>query len=128
MVPAGTYQYWFIGGDGELALNEVAYGGVPVTTPPWPNAMAGRCIACHGSPPSPPAGVWHSGMHGNTTSAAFNDCALCHPDATTSGGEPSLSTATNCGPNGTTGSCAALHNNGVVDVRPKWRSTCFGCH
>ena len=128
MVPGGKYQYWFMGGDGEPALNEVAYGGVPVTTPPWPNAMTGRCIACHHNPPSPPAGAWHSGMHGNTTSAAFNDCALCHPDATMSNGELALSTATNCGPNGTTASCAALHRNGTVDVRPKWRSACFGCH
>ena len=102
MVPAGTFTYWFVGGDGEPVENTVNYGGVPVTTPPWSQAMSGACRACHGSPPSPYAGVWHSGFHGGT-SATLNACTLCHPNT-------------------------ALHGNGVVDVAPRWKASCFGCH
>ncbi len=128
MVPAGTYDYYFPGGDGEPALQTVTYGGIPVTTPPWPSATSDGCVACHVNPPSPPAGAWHSGFHGGTSSATLNACSLCHPDVTISGGVLALSTATNCGPGGTFGSCAALHRNGVVDVRARFRSSCFGCH
>ena len=111
MVPVGSYAYWAIGGDGEPFLNEVSYGG-PVVTPPWTEALRGACRACHGSPPSPAAGAWHSAMHGGGGARA--ECSLCHPGVTMVNGELVLS--------GTT------HKNGVVDVTPKWKSTCFGCH
>ena len=111
MVPVGTYAVLGDGGDGEAYLNEVTYGG-PVTTPPWGEALRGACRACHGSPPSPAVGAWHSPTHGGGGTRA--ECSLCHPGVTKVNGELVLS--------GTT------HKNGVVDVAPRWRSTCFGCH
>jgi predicted CxxxxCH...CXXCH cytochrome family protein len=125
MVPAGTFTYWSMGGDGEPAEAQVSYGGVPVTTPNWDSATTGSCRACHTAPPSPAAGAWHSGQHGST--AAMNDCSLCHPDVVLVNGALEISTATTCGPT-RTASCAALHRNGVVDVTPRWSSRCFGCH
>jgi hypothetical protein len=41
-------------------------------------------------------------MHGET-GATLNACTLCHPKS-------------------------ALHGSGVVDVTPRWKSSCFGCH
>jgi predicted CxxxxCH...CXXCH cytochrome family protein len=110
-VPAGTYAYWAMGGDGETYLNEVAYGG-PVVTPPWTEALRGACRACHASPPSPAAGAWHSPTHGGGGARA--ECSLCHPGVSAVNGELVIS--------GTT------HRNGAVDVTPRWKSTCFGCH
>jgi len=111
MVPAGTYTYWFQGGDGEVYPEEVAYGG-PVTTPSWLEALRGACRACHASPPSPAAGAWHSPTHGGGGINA--DCSLCHPNVTKVNGELVLS--------GTT------HKDGVVNVTPRWKSRCFNCH
>jgi predicted CxxxxCH...CXXCH cytochrome family protein len=111
MVPAGTYAYWAIGGDGEPYVKEAAYGG-PVTTPPWTEAMRGACRACHASPPSPAAGAWHSPTHGGGGARAA--CSLCHPNINLVNGDLVLT--------GTT------HKNGVVDVAPRWKSSCFGCH
>ncbi len=128
MVPAGNFTYYFPGGDGEVVETTVGYGGVPVTTPPWNQALSGACRACHTAPPTPSRGAWHSGFHGNTAAAALNACSLCHPDVVlTTTGELALSTATNCGPLRNQ-PCAALHRNGAVDVQPRWKSSCFGCH
>jgi predicted CxxxxCH...CXXCH cytochrome family protein len=125
MVPAGTYSYWSIGGDGEPVENQASYGGVPVVTPAWDSATTGSCRACHGAPPSPSAGTWHSGMHG--TGPAMNECSFCHPGVVRVNGVLEISTASTCGPTGTQ-PCAALHRNGVVDVAASWNSRCFGCH
>lgn len=128
MVPAGVYTFttydWGLD-DGTLVYNQVTYGGVPVTTPPWESATTGGCIACHGSPPSPSSGSWHSGRHG--FAGSMNECSLCHRDVVRVDGVLALSSATNCGPSRTE-SCAALHRNGTVDVMPTWKSTCFYCH
>lgn len=125
MVPAGTFSYWSVGGDGEAIEAQVPYGGVPVTTPPWDSATTGSCRACHGAPPSPSAGTWHGGQHGST--AAMSECSVCHPDVVKVNGVLEISAASTCGPT-RTASCAALHRNGVVDVAPRWSSRCFGCH
>jgi hypothetical protein len=128
MVPAGDFTYYFPGGDGEPVETTVGYGGVPVTTPPWNQALSGACRACHTAPPTPSRGAWHSGFHGGSSSAQLNACSLCHPDVVlTTTGELALSTATNCGPLRNQ-SCAALHRDGWVDVQPRWKSSCFGCH
>jgi hypothetical protein len=121
-VPAGTFTYLFPDGNGDPQPNTVSYGGANVMTPSWYTTGAGGCTACHGDPPQ--NYLWHSGNHGGG-----NQCELCHPDVVSVNGVGTgLSTATNCGPNGTYGSCAALHANGTVDVQAKFKSTCFGCH
>lgn len=110
-VPVGTYTYWAIGGDGEAYVNSVEYGGA-VTTPSYFEAVLGACRSCHASPPSPAAGAWHSLSHGGGGVRA--ECSLCHPGVGKVDGKLVIT--------GTT------HRNGAVDVAPKWRSTCFGCH
>jgi hypothetical protein len=110
-VPQGTYSCWAIGGDGEVYPNSVTYGG-PVATPSYLEAVLGACRSCHASPPSPAAGVWHSPTHGGGGARA--ECSLCHPGVSKVDGKLVLSGAT--------------HRNGIVEVVPKWRSTCFGCH
>ncbi|WP_176066107.1 CxxxxCH/CxxCH domain c-type cytochrome [Anaeromyxobacter diazotrophicus] len=126
MVPAGTFTYYACGVDSEATLERASFGGTPVTTPPWYSAVAGGCVSCHDNPPDARTKTWHSGTHGGD--AAMNECSFCHPDVTSSGGVLTLSQATNCGPGGTFGPCAALHRNGTVEVAPRWRSSCFGCH
>jgi hypothetical protein len=112
-VPAGTFNYYFPGGDGELALNTVSYGGTAAAaTPSWYANGAG-CGSCHGNPPS--NYVWHSGRHATNISGA-NECQFCHPDATGSGGI------------GTTITNTTLHKNGTVEVQARFTSKCFGCH
>ena len=110
-VPVGTYQYWKWIGEEEWVLTEVTYGG-PVTTPNYFEAVFKACRSCHASPPSPAAGAWHSPSHGG--GGVGVECSLCHPGVTKVDGKLVIS--------GTT------HRNGTVDVAPKWRSTCFGCH
>jgi len=111
---SGTYGYWFPGGDGEPEYKEVSYAGSGGTTPNW-YATLGGCSACHGNPPTIPGSTqkytWHSGYHGGG-----NDCQLCHPDATGSGGV------------GTAITNPSLHGNGTVTVQAMFRSSCFGCH
>jgi hypothetical protein len=120
-VPAGTYSYYFPGGDGTPELKTVTYGGTAASTTPSWYATGIGCTACHGNPPA--NYVWHSGSHGGG-----NQCELCHIDAVSQNGiATGLNPATNCGPNGTT-PCAALHANGVLDVTAQFNSTCFGCH
>lgn len=129
MVPAGVFSYYFQGGDGEPEFKSVSYGGVPVVTPVW-NTSDGRgdCTACHNTPPTPVAGVWHSGQHGGPLNPQLNACALCHPDVVAVDGGIGLNPANTCGPNGTVGSCAALHRDGTVEVWAQFKRTCFNCH
>lgn len=121
-VPAGTYSYYSMGGDGEPMLNTVSYGGTASgPTPSWYSTGASGCKACHGNPPlngSNGSNVWHSGYHGNGgPSSPQNQCQFCHPDAT-SPGNGIGDTITN----------PLLHANGVVNVQATFKSSCFGCH
>jgi hypothetical protein len=119
-VPAGTFSYYFQGGDGEPVLNTVPYGGSTSTTPTNWYATGLGCGACHDNPASAPGGGkynWHSGYHGGQGPAgARNQCQFCHPDATGSNGV------------GTSITNPALHGNGVVNVQASFTSSCFGCH
>jgi predicted CxxxxCH...CXXCH cytochrome family protein len=119
-VPAGTYSYYFPGGDGEPVLNTVnIIGNLAGTTPSWYSAGAAACGACHGNPPHNGAVVytWHSGYHGGQgPTGANNQCQLCHPDATGTNGI------------GTTITNPSMHGNGTFDVQARFRSQCFGCH
>lgn len=120
-VPAGTFSYYFPGGDGEPALNTVTYGGgAPSPTPSW-YATGASCTACHDDPPrngSSGSNVWHSGYHGGQgPTGARNQCQFCHPDAYS----PSTGV-------GTTITNPSMHGNGAVNVQATFTSTCFGCH
>jgi hypothetical protein len=113
-VPAGTFSYYFPGGDGEPVLNTVTYGGAIVPTPSWYTTGLG-CGACHSNPPR--NGAWHSGYHGGQgPTGPRNQCQFCHSDATGSSGL------------GTTITNPALHANGTVEVQARFTSSCFGCH
>jgi predicted CxxxxCH...CXXCH cytochrome family protein len=83
-------------------------------TPAWTDG-AMTCTSCHGNPPAGAGSEWHSGHHGNVAQG-MNECQLCHPDASSTDGV------------GTTITDPTLHVNGVVDVTPQWKTTCFGCH
>ena len=126
-VPPGEFTYWFQSGDGEAALWVRPYGGGTVT-PSWYSTEKRGCAGCHDLSYQGGRYVWHSGYHGGG-----NTCQLCHTDAigtaTPTGPSPTstLSTATNCGPQGTT-ACAAYHRDGALLVNPKFKSSCFGCH
>lgn len=122
-VPAGTFSYYFPGGDGEPELITVSYGGAAATgpTPSWYSTGASGCTACHGDPPangSNGSNTWHSGYHGGQgPSGAYNQCQFCHPDAS-SPGNGIGDTITN----------PSLHANGTVNVQATFKSACFGCH
>jgi hypothetical protein len=121
-VKAGTFSYYFPGGDGEPVLNTVSYGGgTPKTTPSWYSIGAAACTACHDDPPrngSNGSNAWHSGYHGGQgPTGAYNQCQFCHPDAS-SPGNGIGDTITN----------ATLHANGVINVQATFKSACFGCH
>lgn len=110
-VYSGTFSYYFWTGE-DVELRTFSYTGNGGTTPSWYTTGA-ACSACHGNPPRP-AGttpVWHSGSHGGG-----NDCQLCHPDATGSGGV------------GTAITDPSLHANGTVNVQANFTSSCFNCH
>ncbi|MHB8878233.1 MAG: hypothetical protein ACYC8T_31445 [Myxococcaceae bacterium] len=126
---AGTFTYPFQGGDGEVVWNTVSYGTTIPVTPSW-YAVPPLCTACHGNPPRAAGYAWHGGTHANQGSTgAANQCQFCHKDAVSTNGVASgLSTATNCGPGGSYGSCAALHRNGFVEVQATFTSACFNCH
>jgi hypothetical protein len=116
-VSAGTYSYYFPGGDGEPVLNTVTYEAESSSTPAW-NATpsSDSCAVCHGNPPRD-GHVWHSGYHGGQGPAgASNQCQFCHPDAFGVGGK------------GTTITNNELHANGTVNVDASFKSSCFGCH
>ena len=112
---AGTFSWYFPGGDGEPELHTVNYAGSGGSAPSWYSTGLG-CTACHGNPP--PNGAWHSGNHGGQgPTGARNQCQLCHPDASS--------------PNngiGNTITNPALHGNGTVNVQARFTSACFGCH
>lgn len=103
-----TYDY----GADAYVQNTYSYAGNGGTTPSWYTTTA-SCSACHGNPPRPAGStpVWHSGSHGGG-----NNCQLCHPDATGSGGV------------GTAITDPSLHANGTVNVQAQFNSSCFGCH
>ncbi|HEY3307052.1 MAG TPA: hypothetical protein VGJ93_01230 [Desulfuromonadaceae bacterium] len=121
-VPAGTFSYYFPGGDGEPVLNTVNYGGtVAGPTPSWYSIGASGCKACHGDPPlngSNGSNAWHSGYHGGGgPSSPQNQCQFCHPDASS--------------PNNGIGDIITnplLHANGTVNVQATFKSSCFSCH
>jgi predicted CxxxxCH...CXXCH cytochrome family protein len=113
-ISAGTYSYYFPGGDGEPELKTVTYDGSVAVTPLWNSTGAG-CTACHGNPPS--ANAWHSGYHGNQgPSGAYNQCQFCHPDATGSNGH------------GTAITNLSQHADRIINVQVAFKSSCFGCH
>jgi len=120
-VPAGTYSYYFPGGDGEPELKTVnIYGNLAGITPSWYSTGAAACGACHGNPPrngTDGSNAWHSGSHGNQgPNHAYNQCQLCHPDASGSGGQ------------GTTITNPAQHANGSINVQARFTTACFNCH
>jgi len=105
----GTYTYFsYNWGSDSFDEITVSYVGARAT-PTWTDGPT-TCGSCHGNPPRS-TGAWHSGAHGGG-----NDCQLCHPDASGSGGV------------GTTITDPTRHVNGVVEVTPKWSSRCFYCH
>ncbi|GEJ57067.1 CxxxxCH/CxxCH domain c-type cytochrome [Anaeromyxobacter diazotrophicus] len=105
----GTYSYiqWDFSLDQGVTVT-VPYAGKNAT-PTW-TAGPMACDSCHGNPPR--TGYWHSGNHGGG-----NQCELCHTDA--------AGTAAGVG---TAITDLAQHVNGIVDVSPRWGSSCFGCH
>lgn len=119
-VPAGSFSFWTIDGEGNAELSTVYYGGTPRTTPSWYATGAATCTACHDNPPrngSTGSNVWHSGYHGGQgPTGANNQCQLCHPDATSTNGV------------GTAITNPSLHANGVVNIQPQFKTSCFGCH
>ncbi len=113
-IARGTFNYYFIGGDGEPELKAVEYGGSYPLTPEWNTTTTG-CKTCHGNPPN--TGSWHSGYHGGQgPSGSYNQCQFCHPDATGSNGV------------GTAITFPELHANGTVNIQAVFKSSCFGCH
>jgi hypothetical protein len=121
-VPAGSFSFWTIGGDGEGIYQTVTYGGAPPKpSPSWYTTGAAACTACHDDPPkygSSGSNAWHSGFHGNQgPTGAYNQCQLCHPDAS-SPGNGIGDTITN----------PSLHGNGIVNVQASFRQQCMGCH
>jgi predicted CxxxxCH...CXXCH cytochrome family protein len=131
-VAPGTFVYSFPGGDGEPETRSAPYGSASApATPSWYATGAG-CRACHDLSYGGTRYVWHSGLHGGG-----NGCALCHLDATGTAtptgpsADSAISTATTCPPNpppSGTRACSSYHANQVVNVTPKFRTSCFGCH
>jgi hypothetical protein len=130
-VPAGVFVYYFPGGDGEPEARSAPFGGTSQPTPSWYASGAG-CRACHDLSYAGSRYPWHGGAHGGG-----NGCALCHLDATgtaTASGpsaDSAINTALTCPPNtaaGGTRSCASYHANGALNVTPKFKTSCFGCH
>lgn len=120
-VPAGTFSYYFPGGDGEPVFNTVTvYGNSGGTTPSWNAPGTAACGACHDNPPrngTSGGNAWHSGMHANQgPTGAANQCQFCHPDASGTNGQ------------GTTITNPTLHGNGVYNVQARFTTSCFGCH
>lgn len=109
---SGTFSYFFPGGDGVPVLETISYYSNNGSTPSWYVSGIG-CNGCHDNPPRPAGAtpVWHNGSH-----VGGNDCQLCHPDATGSGGA------------GTAITDPSLHVNGVVNVQTIFSSACFNCH
>ena len=110
---AGVFAYsaWDWGTDSAYTVY-VNYVGNRAT-PGWTSGPM-TCGSCHGNPPGG-TGTWHSGHHGNAGDG-YNECQLCHPDASSVGGVGQSITN------------PAQHVNGIVEVTPRWTSKCFGCH
>jgi predicted CxxxxCH...CXXCH cytochrome family protein len=106
---SGTYSYttWDYALDRPITVT-MTYGGGN-GAPLWTDGPM-TCTSCHGNPPRQ-NGNWHAGSHGGG-----NDCQICHPDAVGSSGV------------GTAITNPAQHVNGVVEVAPQWKTTCFYCH
>jgi hypothetical protein len=109
---SGTYVYgvWDWGLDELVTVYAPYVGGR--ATPGWADGPV-TCGSCHGNPPAQ-TGYWHSGEHGYGDD--YRQCQLCHPDATSVSGV------------GTAITNPAQHVNGIVEVTPRWKSQCFGCH
>lgn len=113
-ISAGTFSYYFQGGDGEPELKTITYDGSVSDTPVW-NSTGTGCATCHGNPPNSYA--WHSGYHGNQNpTTALNQCQYCHPDATGTNGQ------------GTAITNPLMHGDKVINVQARFKSSCFGCH
>jgi hypothetical protein len=110
--PAHIYAYWTVGGDGEPVATEVVIPAIVRDTPIW-GTSGNTCEACHDLYPR--TGAWH-GTHANKSLAGANECNLCHPNV--SGTVATGLQIVN----------KTLHGNGTVEVQPRWRSRCFGCH
>jgi len=110
---AGTFSYgvWDYGTD-SVVTKYVNYMGKKAT-PGWLDGPV-TCGSCHGNPPAG-TGTWHSGQHGYQADG-YNECQLCHPDATSVNGV------------GTAITSPAQHLNGIVEVTPRWQPKCFYCH
>ena len=108
---SGTYTFYQYnwGTDGYDTIT-ITYTGKQAA-PVWTSGAMG-CDSCHGNPPK--GNTWHSGVHGY--GAAYNECQLCHPDASSVNGVGMAITN------------PALHVNGTVEVAPRWNPICFGCH
>ncbi len=122
IVAAGTYSYYFPDGTGNAVLNTVnIYGNTGGTTPSWYSTVSTSCTACHNDPPrngTDGSNIWHSGYHGGQgPTEPYNQCQLCHPDASSPGNSIG-DTITN----------PLLHGNGTYNVQPIFSSPCFGCH
>lgn len=143
-VPAGTFSYNGVDGDGSTILITVPYGGEAGSgTANWYSTGTSSCDACHGYPPkyNGVAYPWHTGSHASPTTSRANTCQVCHPDATgayvwgglpsyvnTSGGLiTSCPVGTFCSAPGTI-TQPALHGNGTLDVVPQFSSRCSYCH
>lgn len=103
---SGTYSYQVYNwGSGTYDTFTMAYAGSGAT-PSWTGGPM-TCTSCHAAPPL--NGTWHYPTHGRTA----NNCDLCHPGVNAAG----------------TGFVnPARHIDGVVDVTPTFKSTCFDCH
>jgi hypothetical protein len=105
-----------------LVTQSVPYGGSGGATPSWYTTGPGGCAACHGNPPTIPGTssryTWHYNTHGQPNPSA-NQCGTCHP----AGLGNNVTGGTGINP-----AFAAQHGNGVLDVSPKWTSSCYSCH
>lgn len=139
-VPAGTYSYYFPGNETDAdgypipELKTVNYGGtMAAITPAW-YATGASCSACHGNPPtngSDGSNAWHSGSHANNQNVgpiAPNACELCHNNLVGNVFSPIAASANDgTGYRGTLILLPTFHGNGL-NVAPRFRSQCWGCH
>ena len=114
----GSFSYYF-GQDGEglPVLQTVTYGGtITGGSVNWvsTNLPSANCDACHGNPP---VGAYHAtgaGGHAGTIPGAQN-CEFCHPNVVLKNGKPVIINK-------------AMHRNGIIDIKARYKSTCFNCH
>jgi predicted CxxxxCH...CXXCH cytochrome family protein len=101
---SGTFAYTF----GDPPEDKTFTYQGKFASPTWNGTAA--CGSCHGIPPAG-TNTWHSGAHGGG-----NDCSLCHPDA--AGTSASNASVTD----------PSRHVDGKIDVAPRFKSSCYGCH